>query len=56
MGITDSPVDLDQWNKIIGWPAYPKRYLKADGLNRYFVVLWAVDVDQNDQGSIVEWN
>ncbi|KAM0492531.1 hypothetical protein ACHAP8_009886 [Fusarium lateritium] len=54
MGITDSPGDLDQWDSRMGdWPATPQRFLKATGSNKFFVVLWAVDVDT--AGNNVQW-
>ncbi|ELQ39817.1 hypothetical protein M0657_011213 [Pyricularia oryzae] len=45
MALTDSPGDLDQWDGIMGdWPATPTHFLKAHGLNKWFVAIWAVDI------------
>lgn len=57
MGITNSPGDLDQWDSRMGdWPATPQRFLKARGLNKFFVVLWAVDVHTAGDNFIVQWD
>ncbi|KZZ91819.1 hypothetical protein AAL_06573 [Moelleriella libera RCEF 2490] len=57
MGITDSPGDLMQWDSRMGdWPATPQRFLETKGLNKFYVVLWAVDVNTAGDNSIVQWD